>query len=58
MGEGWHNNHHAFPTSAWQGLRWWQLDPQAYFIRLLQLLGLAWDLKRPTREQVEAKTVS
>ncbi len=55
LGEGWHNNHHAFPSSAIQGLRWWQLDPQAWCIRLLQLLGLAWDVRRPTPEQVAAK---
>ena len=58
MGEGWHNNHHAFPSAAVQGLRWWQLDPQAWFLRLLQVFGLAWDLKRPTAEQLAAKAAS
>jgi stearoyl-CoA desaturase (Delta-9 desaturase) len=50
IGEGWHNNHHAFPTSACHGLRWWQLDLSYEFIRLLTLVGLAWDVKvaRPT----------
>ena len=46
-GEGWHNNHHAFPTSARQGLRWGQIDVGYYFIRLLALLGLAWNVKLP-----------
>jgi len=39
FGEGWHNNHHAFPTSARHGLRWWQLDFAYLFIRELGLLG-------------------
>jgi stearoyl-CoA desaturase (Delta-9 desaturase) len=45
-GEAWHNNHHAFPTSYRHGLRRSQLDPSAGVIRLLELLGLAWDVVR------------
>jgi stearoyl-CoA desaturase (delta-9 desaturase) len=41
LGEGWHNNHHAAPTSAAHGLRWWQIDVAYGFVRLLALLGLA-----------------
>lgn len=41
MGEGWHNNHHAFATSARHGLRWWELDGSYLVIRLLALLRLA-----------------
>lgn len=41
FGEGWHNNHHAYPYSARHGLQWWELDPTWLTIRLLQLLGLA-----------------
>jgi len=48
MGEGWHNTHHAFPTSARHGLRWWQIDVSYYVIRLLALLGLAWQVKIPS----------
>lgn len=44
LGEAWHNNHHAFPTSARHGLRWWQLDLSAWLIAGLQRLGLAWDV--------------
>jgi stearoyl-CoA desaturase (delta-9 desaturase) len=47
MGEGWHNNHHAFPTSARHGLRWWQLDVSYYVIRLLAFTGLAWKIRIP-----------
>ncbi len=44
MGEAWHNNHHAFPSSAYHGLRWWQVDPSALVIRGLAATGLAWDV--------------
>jgi stearoyl-CoA desaturase (delta-9 desaturase) len=50
MGEGWHNTHHAFPTSARHGLRWWQLDVSYWVIRTLELLGLAWSVKLPSLE--------
>ena len=39
-GEGWHNNHHAFPTSARHGLKWWQFDTSWLVIRLMAMLGL------------------
>jgi len=50
MGEGWHNTHHAFPTSARHGLRWWEVDVSYWVIRTLALVGLAWGLKLPTKE--------
>ena len=40
-GEGWHNNHHAFPKSAKQGLKWWEIDPTWAVISLLKWVGLA-----------------
>jgi stearoyl-CoA desaturase (Delta-9 desaturase) len=49
LGEGWHNTHHAFPTSARHGLRWWQIDVSYWVIRTLALIGLAWNLKLPTK---------
>jgi stearoyl-CoA desaturase (Delta-9 desaturase) len=49
MGEGFHNTHHAFPTSARHGLRWWQPDVSYYVIRVLSWLGLAWDVKVPSK---------
>jgi stearoyl-CoA desaturase (Delta-9 desaturase) len=57
-GEAWHNNHHAFPTSYRHGLRRWQIDPSAGIIRLMEMLGLAWDVVRvdPTRMRVKAIT--
>jgi len=44
-GEGWHNNHHAHPVSARHGLAWYELDMNYLAIRLLAMLGLAWDIK-------------
>lgn len=46
FGEGWHNNHHAFPTSARFGLRWWQIDLGYWFICVLAWLGLASRVRR------------
>jgi stearoyl-CoA desaturase (delta-9 desaturase) len=46
FGEGWHNNHHAFPRSAFHGLRWWQIDISGYLILALERLGLAWNVYR------------
>lgn len=57
LGEGWHNTHHAFPTSARHGLEWWQLDVSYLVIRTLSLLGLAWDIRVPSRERIAAKRV-
>jgi stearoyl-CoA desaturase (delta-9 desaturase) len=54
MGEGWHNNHHAFPTSARHGLRWWQIDVSYYVIRLLAVLRLAWKVRLPEQRTVAA----
>ena len=49
FGEAWHNNHHAFPTSAAHGLRRWEVDLSAALIRALERLGLAWDVVRGSR---------
>jgi stearoyl-CoA desaturase (delta-9 desaturase) len=47
FGEGWHNNHHAYPTSAEIGHAWWQLDPGRALIRILEKMGLVWNVHRP-----------
>lgn len=57
MGEGWHNNHHAFPRSAFHGLRWWQIDVTGYFIRLLEKTGLVHDVYRVSPEQLARRAV-
>jgi stearoyl-CoA desaturase (Delta-9 desaturase) len=56
-GEGWHNNHHAFPYSAAFGLRWYEFDPGFLFIRLLEAFGLAWNVKVPSAEKIAFRRV-
>jgi stearoyl-CoA desaturase (delta-9 desaturase) len=56
-GEGWHNNHHAFPYSAAFGLRWFEFDPGFMLVRLLEVLGLAWNVKVPSREKIALRLV-
>ena len=46
-GEGWHNNHHAYQSSARQGFRWWEIDTTYYVLLGLEKLRLVWDLKSP-----------
>jgi stearoyl-CoA desaturase (delta-9 desaturase) len=55
LGEGWHNNHHAFPTSARHGLHWWQFDSSWLIIWCMKRAGLAWDLRVPTPSAVNAR---
>ena len=57
-GEGWHNNHHAFPTSARHGLKWWQFDTSWIVIRTMQLVGLAWNVRTPSQKALEGKKLS
>jgi len=54
FGEGWHNNHHAHPTSARHGLRWYEIDLNWWGIRALQLVGLARAVKRVHFDSVAA----
>jgi stearoyl-CoA desaturase (Delta-9 desaturase) len=55
LGEAWHHNHHAFPRSAFHGLRWWELDPSAWMIRAMRRLGLAWNVVQITPERQQEK---
>ncbi|MEO7940396.1 MAG: acyl-CoA desaturase [Burkholderiaceae bacterium] len=45
FGEGWHNNHHHYPGSVRQGVKWWELDLTWYALKVLSWLGLVWDLR-------------
>jgi stearoyl-CoA desaturase (delta-9 desaturase) len=49
LGEGWHNNHHAFPRSARHGMRWFEFDATYYLLRLMALVGLARRIQVPTQ---------
>lgn len=54
FGEGWHNNHHRFPNSARQGLKWWEIDISYYVIKLLEKIGLVWGVKSgPSADQIQ-----
>jgi stearoyl-CoA desaturase (delta-9 desaturase) len=52
LGEGWHNNHHAYQRSTRQGFRWWEYDPTYYVLKALSWVGLVWDLGQPPPEVV------
>jgi stearoyl-CoA desaturase (delta-9 desaturase) len=47
LGEGWHNNHHAYMASTRQGFRWWEFDPTYYALRALSWARIVWDLNEP-----------
>jgi stearoyl-CoA desaturase (delta-9 desaturase) len=55
MGGAWHNNHHAFPTTANNAIEWWQIDPCYWVIRSLSAVGLAWDVKTPSAALIAKK---
>jgi stearoyl-CoA desaturase (delta-9 desaturase) len=57
FGESWHNNHHAFPTSASHGMRWWEIDPSGLVIKGLEKVGLAWNVVRVPRDRQQAKAL-
>jgi stearoyl-CoA desaturase (delta-9 desaturase) len=58
FGEGWHNNHHAHPTSARHGLKWYEVDLNWYGIWALHKLGLAWDIKKVDLDEIERGVVA
>ena len=55
FGEAWHNNHHAFPASAFHGLRWREIDPGGWVIRGLARTGLAWNVRQVSLAERAAK---
>jgi stearoyl-CoA desaturase (delta-9 desaturase) len=57
MGEGWHNNHHTYMTSANQGFYWWEWDPSYYILKGLSFLGIVKDLRKAPVEQLESKKI-
>ena len=58
LGESWHHNHHAFPRSAYHGLRAWEVDLSGLIISGLQRVGLAWDVVRIPPERQHAKALA
>ncbi len=58
FGEGWHNNHHAFPASAYHGMGWRQPDLSGVVIRALARCGLVWNVKEPSPQLVLRKRLA
>ena len=58
LGEGWHNNHHAKPSAALHGWRWYEVDVSGYVIRLLARLGIVWQVVRAPRVPARAQLVA
>jgi len=58
LGDGWHNNHHAFPASARVGHTWWEYDPTWSVIQFLSWFGLIWDVKVPSTESISQKRLA
>ncbi len=55
LGGSWHNNHHAFPSTADNQFAWWQLDCSGMIVKGLQFVGLVHHLKKPTASAIEAR---
>lgn len=49
LGEGWHNNHHRFPSSERQGFYWWEFDPSHYILKIFSWFHIVWDLRTPPK---------
>lgn len=54
LGEGWHNNHHHYMSSARQGFAWWEIDAGYYSLRLLATVGLVRDIREPPEATLQA----
>ena len=57
LGESWHHNHHAFPRSADNGLRWWEIDVSGLIIRGMEKVGLAYNVVTITPERQKAREI-
>jgi stearoyl-CoA desaturase (Delta-9 desaturase) len=57
LGEGWHNNHHYYQSSTNQGFFWWEVDITYYILKLLSVVGLTWDLRKPPKHVLEGNLV-
>jgi stearoyl-CoA desaturase (delta-9 desaturase) len=58
FGEGWHNNHHHYCTSARQGFRWWEVDLTYYLLRGLAAIGVVWEIREPPHHVVDGGPAS
>lgn len=55
LGEGWHNNHHCYMSSANQGFYWWEIDGSYYVLKMLAWLGITYDLRKPPLKLLESR---
>lgn len=58
MGEGWHNNHHAWMTSVKAGLVWWEWDPTYYILSSLSAVGIVYKMKYVSQQQQDTKLIT
>jgi len=58
LGEGWHNNHHCYQSSANQGFYWYEVDISYSILRVMNLFGLVWGLRKPPLEKLEAHKIT
>ena len=56
LGEGWHNNHHHYMSSANQGFKWWEIDVSYYILWMLSVPRIVWDLRKPPDEKTAASS--
>ena len=57
MGEGWHNNHHHYPSAARQGFKWWEVDFSYMILKALSWVGIVWDLRQPTPRALQKNAI-
>ncbi|MBC7692542.1 MAG: fatty acid desaturase [Methylotenera sp.] len=57
LGEGWHNNHHTYMSSANQGFFWWEVDGSFYLLKTLSWIGVTHDLRKPPLKLLESKRI-
>lgn len=58
MGEGWHNNHHHYPSAARQGFKWWEIDLSYMILKSLSVFGIVWGLRQPTPRAMASKRIA
>ena len=58
LGEGWHNNHHHYASSARQGFLWWEVDVSYYILKGLSAIGIVWDLRPVPARAMERRRIS
>jgi stearoyl-CoA desaturase (delta-9 desaturase) len=58
LGEGWHNNHHHYPAAARNGFFWWEIDITYYVLKMMEAVGIIWDLRKVPAQLLEENLVA